>query len=154
MRSLFILIVVLVFTKTVFAQEKYELGVILGSPTGLSSKMHLANNRSIDAVIAHSLAHDIDFEFHSDYLIEKAHTFDINAPEPLELYFGIGARLGLIDGGEDDNELAIGPRVPIGVAYKFHNPVLTVFGEAALILNIIPETDADVDAGVGVRYRF
>ena len=72
------------------------------------------NNRAVDGVLAYSLSHDLGLEFHGDYLIEHAYSFLINAPEPLELYFGIGARFATISKGKHENDLALGPRVPVG----------------------------------------
>lgn len=149
-----IAVALLLLAQTSFAREEYQLGVILGSPTGISGKMSLGNNRSIDAALAYSIAHDLGLEFHADYLIENAHSFSINAPQPLELYFGIGARLAVIDKGRHEDDLAIGPRVPVGVSYTISNPNLQFFGELALTLNIVPDSDADLDGGIGARYRF
>jgi len=138
----------------IHAREELQLGVILGAPTGFSSKLSLGNNRSIDAALAYSLAHDMGLEFQADYLIERNYAFLINAPEPLELYFGIGARFATITKGKHENDLALGPRAPIGVTYTINNPNVCFFAELALILNIIPETDVDLGAGIGARFRF
>lgn len=140
--------------QTSFAREEMQLGVILGSPTGISGKMSLGNNRAIDAALAYSLSDDLDLVLQADYLIENARSFNINAPQPLELYFGIGARIAIVEQGKHEDELAIGPRAPVGISYTISNPNLMFFGELALILNIVPDTDVDLDAGIGVRYRF
>lgn len=146
--------VLLLLVQTTFAREEMQLGVILGSPTGISGKMSLGNNRAIDAALAYSLSDDLDLVLQADYLIENARSFNINAPQPLELYFGIGARIAVVDQGKHEDELAIGPRTPVGISYTITNPNLMFFGELALILNIVPDTDVDLDAGIGVRYRF
>jgi hypothetical protein len=140
--------------QTCFAREEYQLGVVLGAPTGISAKMGLGNNRSIDGVLAYSLASDLTLEFHADYLIENAHAFHINAPSPIMLYFGIGGRIAVIDKGRHDGDLSIGPRVPIGLNYKMVNPNLEFFGELALDMDVVPDTNADLEAGLGLRYRF
>ncbi len=144
----------ILFSALGFAREEYQLGVILGAPTGISGKIYLNNNRSIDAAMAYSLAHDLGLEFHADYLIENVRSLSINAPHPIELYFGIGGRIAVIDKGEHDNDLAIGPRAPVGVTYTIANPNIQFFGELAMILNIVPDTNVDLDAGIGARYRF
>lgn len=140
--------------QTSFAREEYQLGVILGAPTGLSGKMSLGGNRSIDAALAYSLDDDYSLDIHADYLIENAHAFHVNAPNPIMLFFGIGARMAIIDKGRHDGDVAIGPRAPIGLNYKMVNPNLEFFGEVALIMDIVPDTDAGLDAGLGLRYRF
>lgn len=152
--KIFLAVLVFLIAQSSFAREEYQLGVILGAPTGLSGKAELGKNRAIDAALAYSLASDLGLEFHIDYLIENAHAFNINAPSPLELYFGFGARFAVINGGKHDNDLSIGPRVPVGVSYKMSNPNIEFFGELALDLDIIPDSNVDLEAGVGARYRF
>lgn len=140
-------------TQIAFARE-YQLGVVLGAPTGISGKMELGGNRAVDGVIAYSLADDLALEVHGDYLVENAHGFNVNAPAPLELYYGIGARVAVIDKGRHDGDLAFGPRAPIGVNYKITNPNLEFFGELALAFDIVPDTNLDLEGGIGLRYRF
>lgn len=152
--KILLMVAILLFAQVSMGREEYQLGVILGAPTGISGKMGLSNNRSVDAALAYSLAHDLGLEFHADYLIENAQSFSINAPQPLELYFGIGARFAVIDKGAHKDDLAIGPRAPIGISYTISNPNLQFFGELALVLNIVPDTNVDLDAGIGARYRF
>ena len=96
-------------TNLSFAKGEYQLGVVLGAPTGLSGKVELGNNRAIDAALAYSLDNDFGIEFHADYLIENARAFNINAAAPLEMYYGIGARVIGIKHGRHDGDLAIGP---------------------------------------------
>lgn len=136
-----------------FARE-YQLGVVLGAPTGISGKMELEKNKAVDAVVAYSLEHDRALEIHSDYLIENAYSFNIKAPSPLELYYGIGGRLIVIHGGSHDGDLAFGPRAPIGVNYKIVNPNVEFFGELALAFDVVPETSLYLEGGIGIRYRF
>lgn len=137
-----------------FAREEYQLGVVLGAPTGLSGKMSLGGNRYIDAAFAYSLADDLGLELHADYLVENAHAFHINAASPVMLYFGIGGRVAVIDKGRHDGDLAFGPRAPIGLNYKMVNPNLEFFGELALCMDLVPDTNTDLEGGLGVRYRF
>lgn len=154
--KLILVLTMLLIVQTSFAKEEYQLGVVLGSPTGISGKIGLGGNRSVDGVLAYSLADNRSLEFHADYLIENAHAFHINASSPLMLYFGIGARMAVIDHNHHrhDGDLALGPRAPIGLNYKIVNPNLEFFGELALCLDIVPETDASVEGGLGLRYRF
>jgi hypothetical protein len=145
----------LLFTQISSAREEYQLGVVLGSPTGISGKIGLGNNRSLDAALAYSLlARDLGLGFHVDYLVENARVFSIKSGPPLALYFGIGARIAVIERGRHEDDLAIGPRAPIGLSHTMSNPNLQFFGEFALDLDIIPDADVDLEAGLGVRYRF
>jgi hypothetical protein len=153
--KLFLATSLLLMTSTsVFARGELQLGVVLGAPTGISAKAEIGESRAVDAVLSYSLANDLALEFHSDYLIENAYAININAPSPMQLYFGIGGRVVTIDKGKHDGDLLIGPRAPVGVSYKISNPNLEFFGELALDFDIIPYTNLDLEAGVGVRYRF
>ena len=134
--------------------KEYQLGFVLGAPTGIYGKVGVGNNRSVDAVIAYSLASDLGLELHADYLFEKAHAFSINAKAPLEMYYGIGARVAGIKKGRHDGDFAFGPRAPIGLSYQINNPNLEIFGELALDLDIIPSTNLDLEGGLGIRIRF
>lgn len=152
--KLILAVATFLIVQTSFAREEYQLGVVLGAPTGLSGKIGLGGNKSIDGVLAYSLASDLSLEFHTDYLIENAYAVHINAPSPLMLYFGIGARFAIIDKGRHDGDVAMGPRAPIGLNYKMVNPNLEFFGELALCLDVIPDTNTDLEGGLGLRYRF
>ena len=136
-----------------FATE-YQLGVVLGAPTGISGKVSLENNRAVDAVLAYSLADDLGLEFHADYLVENARSFATNTGSPFELYYGIGVRVVSIKKGRHEDDTAFGPRAPIGLTYQLQKPRVEFFGELALAFDLSPATNLDLEGGVGVRYRF
>ncbi len=140
---------------SVFASaEQYQLGFILGGPTGLSAKYQINETRSVDAAFATSLRKKYGIEFHSNYLFEKQHAINFDAPAPLNVYYGIGGRLIVIDSGKHDGDIAIGPRFPIGLTYDFNSPNIQLFGELAPVLDIFPDTSFDLEAGIGARIRF
>jgi hypothetical protein len=131
-----------------------QLGLIMGSPTGLSGKVELPNNRSVDFAMAYSLHDDLGFEIHADYLVEKARSLSLTGLVPMELFYGIGLRIVDIRKGKHDSDTAVGPRAPVGITMDINNPNLQFFAELALVLDIAPETNTDLDAGIGFRYRF
>jgi hypothetical protein len=145
--------ILLFFVANTYAAE-FQLGVVLGTPTGISAKAKLEENRSIDATVAYSLAHDLGFEFHTDYLVENVRSFSVKGGGPLELYYGIGVRLVSIRRGNHDGDTAFGPRAPLGLIYQISNPKLELFGELALAFDISPSTNLDLEGGIGLRYRF
>jgi hypothetical protein len=151
--KVWLMIALFMFYRNSFSRE-FHLGVILGAPSGLSGKVCLKNNRSIDAALAYSLANDLGIEFHADYLIENAYTLSLKNANPLMLYYGIGARFVNITSGNHDGELSFGPRAPIGLTYQINNSNLELFGELALALDIIPRSNLDLEGGIGLRYRF
>ena len=148
-----ILISLLQLFQNCFATE-YQLGVVLGAPTGISGKASVDSKHSVDMVLAYSLADELGLEFHADYLVEKAHSFGTSGGNPFELYYGIGARVVAITRGKHEDDVAFGPRTPLGVTYRINNPKVEFFGELALAFDIIPATNLDLEGGVGLRYRF
>jgi hypothetical protein len=55
---------------------------------------------------------------------------------------------------ERRREAYIGPRAPVGLSYNFRKVPIEVFGEIALVLDLIPATGADLDLALGGRYYF
>ncbi|MEQ9265690.1 MAG: hypothetical protein RLN81_10745, partial [Balneolaceae bacterium] len=67
----------------------------------------------------------------------------------LALYYGIGARVLLTD-----NDSVFGARIPLGINYLLADAPIDFFIEIAPIVNVIPDTDADGDGAIGVRFYF
>ena len=133
----------------------HEVGVIVGSESGLSAKFDLVHeNRSIDLALAYNVNSSSALSFHIDYLFDNARTFQIKDAGPLNMYYGLGVRFINIDSGANKGKTEIGARAPLGVDYKITNPDVTFFGELAIVLDFAPNSDVDIDAGVGVRIRF
>ncbi len=131
-----------------------QVGIVLGTIAGISLKKDLANDRAIDGAISYTLRDDRTLVLHANYLFENQFAFDVQLPKPFMLYYGLGARLSILDEGPNDDELAFGPRVPVGLTYDFDNPNLEFFTEIALNFDFIPDTDADLDFGIGGRIKF
>lgn len=148
-----LIIVLFLIIENVLARE-YQLGVVLGAPTGVSAKMSLDQNHSLDAALAYALVDDLGLEFHMDYLIENVKRFSILKLNPISLYYGIGGRGVAIDKGQHNDSWAVGPRTPIGLSITVNNPTLFIFSELALAFDLTPRTNLDLEAGLGLRYRF
>ncbi|MFP4471057.1 MAG: BAPKO_0422 family outer member beta-barrel protein [Bacteroidales bacterium] len=159
----FILTGLLIFLmSTLHAQEGREgfgVGVIVGEPTGISIKTWTGNTTAIQAAAAWSFSGYNSFQFHLDYLFHNFSLFnseDMNGALPV--YIGVGGRLKLAedadpDPGNDDvnDEAAIGLRVPLGISYIFGEAPLDVFLEVVPILDVVPDTDFDLNGAVGIR---
>lgn len=133
-----------------------EVGIILGSATGLSAKFKLPQaNRAIDLALAYKMNSTSSITIHGDYLIENARTFNLNAEHPFSMYYGLGLRLININSdGANKGKTSAGPRAPIGLEYKISNPDISFFGELAVAIDVIPSTLVEVLGGLGVRFRF
>ncbi len=128
------------------------LGIIVGEPTGISGKLFLSNRDAVDAGLAWSLAEDSRLHLHADYL---RHNFRVLQDEldisegQLPLYYGIGGRVRV---DEDDTRLGI--RFVLGVSYLFEDAPFDAFIEMAPIMDLVPETELNANAGIGFRFWF
>lgn len=137
------------------------LGVILGSPTGFTGNYMLSEDRSIDAALAYDLDDDHDFHIHADYLFRN--------PESLYLedfamgwYWGPGVKFRSHDHDHHhhghhhghDHDYDFGPRVVAGLNHMFDKAPVEIFAESSIYMSVVPDTDSDLDIGIGARYYF
>jgi hypothetical protein len=133
--------------------DTFGLGFILGDPTGLSGKMKMDQRHSVDAALAYSSGRRNGLQLHGDYLWDRARSWG-TTEGPIDMYYGLGGRFISYTNSDHKDEMSIGPRGSIGVAFNVNNPDLELFGELAAILEIAPSVGVDIDAGIGARIRF
>ena len=151
MLKLFICFVFLAYSNFARANEA-QLGLILGSITGISGKYDLGGNRAIDAALAYSVDGQYGIALHTDYLFNPAQVLTLGRITPVSLYYGVGIRLiEYRDRNRINGNTRLGMRFPIGLFYRTSNPDLELFGELAPILDVTPRTDVYIDVGIGVR---
>lgn len=144
-----ILLLITIFSGAAFAQSNgFGLGIILGEPTGISAKYWTTNSTAFDFGLGYSLKKYSRLHLHADYLFHTKNLFNTN--ESIELYYGPGARLRLVENGDS----RLGFRFDIGIVWIPRNAPVDVFLEIAPLLDIIPSTDFTVNGGVGVRFFF
>ncbi len=139
---LFLAIVLLAVAAPSVAVAQAAAGIILGQPTGLS---FLFRER-IAVGAAWSIYNRL--HLHGDLWIGTG-----ELAEPLDWFIGVGGKVKLDALDEDDTRVSLGARVPVGVR-TFVLDQLEVFVEIAPGLQLFPETEPDIDAGLGVRYHF
>lgn len=147
-RNLWLLSVILIlgFTSVHAQSRPFGLGLMFGSPTGLSAKLWLSEASALDAGAAWSLYHDGYFRIHLDYL---HHSYLINVSKgKLPLYYGIGGRVGFSD------DVRVGLRVPVGLEYIFPNESFDIFFELVPGMDLLPATEFQLDGAIGCRYFF
>jgi hypothetical protein len=125
------------------------LGIILGQPTGLSGKLWTGKTTAFDAGAAWSLAGDEYFQVHGDFLFHNFNLFKVDSGQ-MALFYGFGGRLAIFENAED----RVSIRVPVGISYEFAKTSIELFLEVVPMLDILPETVADIGGGVGFRYFF
>ena len=123
------------------------VGLIVGEPTGISGKYWTGSTTAFDAALAWSFVDENAFQIHADYLFHNIRLITISEGK-LPFYYGIGARL------KTANDIKLGVRVPLGLAYLFQNVPIDIFIEVVPILDVIPKTDFQINAALGARYFF
>jgi hypothetical protein len=130
------------------ADSGFGLGVILGEPTGLSGKIWLGPKTAFDFAAAWSFTDDEALDLHFDHIWHDYDHIDVDQGR-FALFYGIGARAKM---EEDDARLSV--RIPLGIVYLVEDAPLDVFLKVAPMLDIAPETDVSLAAGLGVRFFF
>jgi predicted sugar kinase len=126
-------------------------GIFLGEPTGLTVRLGLAKNQSLEAKAAWSLVNtgnqSSSLTFQANYLFEFPGILVIKT-EDFPLYVGIGAETQL------GSSASFNVRVPFGVFYRFKQIPLELNLEFGLGLQVFPATSFVGSGGLGVRYLF
>jgi len=128
------------------------IGVILGEPTGFSTKVWLNDSMAIDGAVAWSFVGDPDLHLHGDVIwhnwqvLDDAFEVDDSAKFPL--YYGIGGRL------KTGGEATAGIRFVIGGSYVFQYSPFDIFIEIVPIMDFAPETELSFNAATGFRFWF
>lgn len=149
-KAVIVLILFVLISSVLFSQsKKFGLGIIIGEPTGFTGKLWLSKFNSLNAAIAWSILHEENFYIHLDHVFHYYKFFNFEEGE-LPVHIGLGGRL-LLRKGQEGN---IGMRIPLGITYIFRDIPIEIFGEIVPVVNLIPETDMDVDGGIGFRYFF
>lgn len=136
------------------------LGVMLGEPTGLNGKVWLDKTHAVDFGIAYSLSENENLHLHADYLFHNNSALSGSGmPGRLALYYGIGGRLSMRDDNNhgndpDDDKDRVGVRIPLGIAWTLPSAPLDIFLELAPVVDLMPDTGADLEGGVGLRFWF
>lgn len=118
---------------------------MIGEPTGVSIKMWQNNKTAFDAGLAWSFSDNGSLHLHGDYLLHN--WLDVEEGN-LAFYYGIGARARLTSNSK------FGARIPVGLQYILEDSRIGFFFEIAPVLNLLPDTDLDVNGGIGARYFF
>ena len=137
----------LLCSTSVFGQTHFGLGIIAGQPTGLTAKLWLSPQTSIDTAVAWSFLNDGALYVHTDlqYYGFRLGGFGFGG---IGLYAGIGGRYVFAE------SFRLGVRVPIGLIYVFRNVPLDMFLEGAPAVELIPATELTGGGAIGLRYYF
>lgn len=151
MARIFLLVVAMVTSTGAYAGEGTGIGVILGSPNGVTGRHWFDEEHSVDAAAGWSLF-DSHFIVNGNYLFTLPDSLQLG-DETFDIFFGGGLSLRT-KSGDANGEVVFGPRLPVGISYEFTDPYVEVFTQGALNVGLIPSSDIWVDANVGVRFYF
>jgi hypothetical protein len=149
-----------------FASAKtWGLGAVIGAPTGFSANYFLSESRTVHTTLAYDLSGDDNLQLASHYQWRKN---NINL-ETLRFgwFYGVGARFALRDNDhhdhkhhnyydhdDHDGDIELGPSGTIGLFHEFTSAPLEIFLKGNLTVNIIEDTDVDIDGMLGLHYNF
>lgn len=163
MRMRFFGIVLLFFCLKLnaFAQQSdFGLGVVVGEPTAITAKKRLSSQRALDFGFGYYWQNSA--LFFGDYLFQFPGTFqtDNSIVNTFVPYVGLGSSLNIYKKenrkriGDNEANLVLSARIPIGVSWAIANSPIEVFVEIVPVLNIIPGLSFDMNAGLGGRIFF
>ena len=149
MRKLLVLVSLTVFAQSLWAQSAGQkgVGVMFGNPTGLAGKLWRTEDQAIDGGLGWSIGKHTNFSMHSDYLWHSKDALFIN-DVPVDVYYGAGARMEFAD------NIELGLRLPIGIAYNYQEAKADMFAEIAPILDFISTRGVEIHLTAGARYYF
>jgi hypothetical protein len=124
------------------------LGIIIGDPTGVSFKAWVNSKHAFDLALAWTVERDDALHIHGSYLFHNNNFFNPNRGR-MPLYYGIGGRIKA-----RNDRTTVGVRIPFGFEYLFEGAPLGLFLEVAPILDLTPDTEFDINSGLGVRFYF
>ena len=158
----FPLYIILIAAPFLFATG--EIGMMIGSPTGLSYKNQLGSATALEFQLGWSFEKN-SFDLHGAYLFAQRSNIiieDYNMP----FYFGPGGRIryeeykvdkkagNIIIGTDTKQRWVLSFKFPFGLYYKFRNVPFSMFGEIAPGMDLYEETDFVLMGGIGFRYVF
>ncbi len=136
----------------------FGVGLVLGSPTGITAKYWLNDRNAFDAAIGFG-----DLTIQADYLWHSWTVFPQPPSGRVAGYMGLGAQIENDNEGEyrhdEDyqhhyNRTSAGVRVPFGATYFFHRAPFELFLELVPLIEFTDQADFQLDAGLGGRYYF
>jgi hypothetical protein len=129
------------------ADNSSGIGIILGSPTGISFKFLDKGPSHFNSALGWSFKKETDIYIHTDYIFNRFKPIRFSRNFYMIPTMGIGGRLETKDGN-----LAV--RAPFGLSYDFIENPFDIFIEIVPTLDLIPATDFEVRAALAVRYLF
>lgn len=128
-----------------------SLGVILGSPSGLSIKYWFNMSNAFDIGLGVPFYSDVKFSIHGDFhWFFPAANFPIGS---MGFYLGMGGRVRALR-YKSGSSADFGIRIPLGFDFFARSNSLNAFAEVVPVAVLAPKTELGLDGVIGIRYRF
>lgn len=138
-----------------FSQStNFGIGIIIGSPTGVSGKYLLAQHSAIAVNAGWSFWRKVGFHITGDYQYLFPGVVKIEESVVLQSvvpYFAIGGSMR-VKTDNDETEFHVGVRIGGGIEFLVRR--FGIFLELYPVVNLIPSTDFDFEGGLGCRFYF
>jgi hypothetical protein len=134
--------------------EGIGLGVILGDPSGLSVAYRKGEHHAVQVHFGYSTFHD-RFHLSADYLynlviLETPNMAGVRFP----VYLGVGGHFQSYGRDLGNDAAGLGVRIPVGMALLPRSLAIDPFVELVPVILVLPETNAGLEGGVGIRLYF
>ncbi len=129
-------------------EDGFGIGFVLGSPSGLSLSLPLGPTNAFNAALGYELGKRANLHVQGDYVWIRGNVLPVESGK-ISVYYGPGAFAVLAKDGT-----AAGIRAVAGIDYRFQDVPIQTFLEVGPGINILPNTEGFLGAGLGLRYYF
>lgn len=129
----------------------FGAGLVLGEPTGVTLAWRPGERSWLQSHISYSFVFDYA-RIGADYLAGVAVIDWADANGRLPLGVGLGATVATGFGIDDD--VRVGGRIPVQLAYLHNDVPVEVFVEVAPAVYFIPDVTGGLEGALGARYYF
>ena len=154
MKRFFVIVLLIIPAVLLGQSSQIGLGVIIGSPTGLSGKFMIARNSAIAVHAGWSLIGNKGLHITGDYQFLFPGVVKQDGSPMLNVvpYFGVGGRFLFKEKENEDTEFHLGLRFGGGIEYLVSQ--FGIFLELYPVVDIVPKTEFDFEGGIGGRFYF
>jgi hypothetical protein len=129
--------------------DGFGLGILLGEHQGLSGKLWSGTDTAFDFGMAWSTSGTDEIAVHADYVLHEFDMIEVDKGA-LPFYYGIGVAYL----GHDRHDDHVGARMPVGLDYLFADSAFDVFLEIVPVMYLSPDTEFELEIGIGGRFFF
>jgi hypothetical protein len=128
--------------------EGFGIGVVIGEPSGITASLPVGANNAFNLTAGYGLSHHGgNLTLLGNYVWHQRDLITVDAGK-ISLYYGPGARVLLARNSE------VGLGVTLGIDYLFEGAPLQAYLEVCPGINVVPNTETNATAGIGLRYFF